>query len=199
MGRRRISTRRPRPSATHRAHGAASSPDDDRGAVDSAGSACNQTAHPPRVLLVSLHRRRDRMARSRLVRTGDAIEIVARVRTSELFRRRSSVLVARDWARTPVVRSAVPVLGHLTVRCALRVSHVLRPRDLSPLSARAPRASRPGTCRRTDVDRRHVRLSRPGSRRYDSVAHPQPSHRNKFVFANSTISLAWPLRIAFSM
>ena len=112
------------PSTPDGPHGAAPSPDDRSGPVDSAGSAGHRAVarspaalhstrfgtasampagarlrthrHSSCVLLARVHGGRDRMACSRPIRTGDAVGRVAQGRTRVLSRSRPSILVARS-------------------------------------------------------------------------------------------------------
>jgi len=188
VARRGISPCRDGSLPAHSPHGATSSADDGGGPADSSRRVCDRIAEWPQaaapggkdrgkhryassILLARRHGRRDRMACSRAVRNGHAVGRVACIRTRELSSRRPPLLVSRDPALAG--RRKVSTLGsaavafprYVTVRCALGVPHVLRPRGLSALFVYAPAlryfsSRRPGMCGRPDVGLGHVCLSR---------------------------------------
>ena len=121
------------------------------------------------------------MACSGCVRIGYAVRGVARSRVRMLFRRRTSLLVARypalaeRRAVAAVVHCFIPFLCHLAVRRAFRVSYLLRPRCLSVLPVRESAfryftSPRPGVCGRPDVGLRDVCLFGPSGVDHNAIA-----------------------------
>ena len=146
--------------------------------------AFGRPGHAPGVLLVRRHGNRDRMAHSRSVRAGDAVGSGGMKSNMHAFFAAGILFwwpVVQPWpslAKWPAMgRSLVPFPCDLTVRRAVGVSYVLRPRCLSALSVDASAlryltSRRPGVCGRADVGLGHVCLSGSGSRGHNPDAFP---------------------------